>query len=295
MQKLYCFGELLWDMLPGGKLPGGAPMNVAYHLNKLGHEAFPVTAVGKDVLGKELLSFLHSKNINTEFIQQNSQPTGQVMVTLNDKNEASYTIQAPAAWDFIEYNQSLREKIQEDDFILIFGSLACRNVVNRDTLNKLLLKASLKICDINLRAPFYNQSLVQHLFSQSDWIKINHEELSLITAWFSADLDTEKKQANFILNNYPIVDLVLVTRGAEGAAYYDRESMYSHPGYKVKVADTIGSGDSFLAMFISKALNGEDPKECLAYACAMGSTVATHQGATPSFDIDKSLRDLMKQ
>jgi fructokinase len=110
---------------------------------------------------------------------------------------------------------------------------------------------------------------VHHLFSITDWIKINHEELALITAWYRDDLNTEEKQAGFLLNTFPDVDLILVTRGANGAAYYDREASYDHKGFKVKVADTVGSGDSFLAMFISKALEGVNPVECLKYACAM--------------------------
>lgn len=293
MEKIYCFGELLWDMLPSGKQAGGAPMNVAYHLNRLGLEAKPITAIGKDALGKELVEFLMSKKISTDFVLENAQPTGQVVVTLSKSNEASYTIQAPAAWDFIELNKDSLLEIAQKEYLLIFGSLACRNSINRDTLNRLASKAALKICDINLRSPFYNKDLVHHLFSITDWIKINHEELALITAWYRDDLNTEEKQAGFLLNTFPDVDLILVTRGANGAAYYDREASYDHKGFKVKVADTVGSGDSFLAMFISKALEGVNPVECLKYACAMGAVVASHAGATPAIDIDAEINKLL--
>ncbi len=293
MEKIYCFGELLWDMLPSGKQPGGAPMNVAYHLNRLGLEAKPITAVGKDDLGKELIEFLKSKNISTDYVLENAQPTGQVLVSLNEKNEASYTIQAPAAWDFIELPKESLSEITGTEFILIFGSLACRNSINRETLNRLASKAALKVCDINLRSPFYNKDLVHHLFSITDWIKINHEELMLITSWYRDDLISEEMQARFLLHTFPDVDLILVTRGAHGAAYYDRESSAEHAGFKVQVADTVGSGDSFLAMFISKALNGIDPEECIKYACAMGAAVASQNGATPDIDLDQEIKKLM--
>jgi fructokinase len=293
MQKIFCFGELLWDLLPAGKQAGGAPMNVAYHLHRLGLEAFPITAVGKDELGNELLDFVKSKRIPLDYIQQNAQPTGKVSVQLNDRNEASYTIHAPAAWDFIELTKDQMAAIQAGEYILLFGSLACRNSINRNTLERLAAHAGLRICDINLRVPFYNKELVERLFTLSDWIKINHEELELITSWYRRDLDTEQKRAYFILQQFAEVDLIVVTRGASGAAYYDRESEYNHPGYQVTVADTIGSGDSFLAMFIAKALQGHEPKECLQYACAMGSTVATYAGATPEFDIDTSIQVLI--
>ena len=205
MEKIYCFGELLWDMLPSGKQPGGAPMNVAYHLNRLGLEAKPITAVGKDDLGKELIEFLKSKNISTDYVLENAQPTGQVLVSLNEKNEASYTIQAPAAWDFIELPKESLSEITGTEFILIFGSLACRNSINRETLNRLASKAALKVCDINLRSPFYNKDLVHHLFSITDWIKINHEELMLITSWYRDDLISEEMQARFLLHTFPML------------------------------------------------------------------------------------------
>lgn len=107
MQKIICFGEILWDMLPQGKMPGGAPMNVAFHLHRLGLNASPLTALGKDDLGYELADFLRSKLIPTDLIQWNDQPTGQVLVQLNEKQEASYNIQAPAAWDFIKIKEEL--------------------------------------------------------------------------------------------------------------------------------------------------------------------------------------------
>lgn len=293
MEKIICFGELLWDMLPQGKMAGGAPMNVAFHLHRLGMDASPLTALGKDQEGFELAEFLKLKNISTSFIQWNDQPTGKVLVSFNEKQEPVYTIQAPAAWDFIKLNEGQVKLIKENKPIVVFGSLACRSEINRRTLAKLWTFASLRICDINLRAPFYNKDLVHHLFSHTDWIKINHDELALITSWFSNQALNEQAQAKLLLDSYPEVDLVLVTRGDKGAAYYDRETMYSHEGFKVDVADTVGSGDSFLAMFISKALTGNTPDDCLRYACAMGASVATHKGATPVFEIDDTVRGLI--
>ena len=293
MEKIICFGELLWDMLPEGKMAGGAPMNVAFHLHQLGLDASPLTALGKDDLGFELADFLKSKSIPTSLIQWNNQPTGKVLVSLNEKQEASYTIASPAAWDFIKINEELLESIKASKPIIVFGSLACRSEINRRSLAKLWSIASLKICDINLRTPFYNKDLVHHLFSNTDWIKINHDELALITSWFADDVKDEQSQAQHLLNLFPDVDMILITRGDKGAAYYDRDGHYSHDGYKVSVADTVGSGDSFLAMFISKALSGNNPDDCLRYACAMGATVATHKGATPVFDIDDAVNELI--
>ncbi len=295
MSKIICFGEILWDMLPQGKMPGGAPMNVAFHLNRLGLEASPLTAIGKDDLGFELAEFLKSKQIPSDLIQWNDQPTGKVLVSLNERQEASYTIQAPAAWDFIKIQDQTLPALKSIQPIVVFGSLACRTEINRRSLQKLWPISSLKICDINLRAPFYNKDLVHFLFSHTDWIKINHEELSLITSWYEDGLLDENARVQLLLHQYPEVDLIMVTRGDQGAAYYDRDSFYTHPGYKVTVSDTIGSGDSFLAMFMAKALVGNEPESCLKYACGMGAAVATMAGATPVFDIESRVQELFKQ
>lgn len=292
---IICFGELLWDMLPQGKQAGGAPMNVAFHLNRLNRKAFPFTAVGRDDLGRELIEFLLSKHIPNQFIQENDQPTGKVLVTLNEKNEATYTIESPSAWDFIEVRDRDIQWFRQEAPILVFGSLACRHAVSQQSLNTLLSYTGLKICDINLRPPFYNRELIVGLLGLADWIKINNDELNLISAWFDVKADHEMDQAQMIFNQFPKVSLLLVTRGDRGAACYDREgNRYSHPGFKVSVADTIGSGDSFLAMFISQYLGGLTIEQSLEQACAMGAVVASHPGATALFDAAQEISRLIK-
>ncbi len=293
-KKIVCFGELLWDMLPQGKQAGGAPMNVAFHLNRLGLTAFPFTAVGQDDLGKELIEFLRSKNISTLYIQENGYPTGKVLVKLNEKNEASYTIESPSAWDYIQVSDQDKEMLRKDSPIVVFGSLACRHIVSHTSLLNILAYTGLKICDINLRPPFYNQELVFQLLGMADWIKINHEELNRIGQWLDLKTDRETDQARLVLDHFPNASKILVTRGDRGAAYYDREgNNYEHPGFKVNVVDTVGSGDSFLAMFISHYLKGNTISHCLEASCAMGAVVAKHQGATAYFDIEKEISELI--
>lgn len=292
-KKIICFGELLWDMLPLGKQAGGAPMNVAFHLNRLGYEAFPFTAVGRDELGIELKRFLKSKNISTRFIQENEYPTGKVLVKLNEQHEASYTIESPSAWDFIQLRNEDIKFLQEETPILVFGSLACRHNISHQTLHTILSYAGLKICDINLRAPFYSRDLVFQLLGLADWVKINNDELNLIAKWFDHISGQEAGQAQNLLDQFPQVSVLLVTRGDKGAAYYDRKGRkFEHPGFKVPVVDTVGSGDSFLAMFIAQHLRGKETELCLQLACAMGAAVAKQQGATAWFDIEKEINEL---
>lgn len=296
-KTIICFGELLWDMLPAGKMAGGAPMNVAFHLTRLGENAFPLTALGRDEAGLELIDFLKTKNIPVDLIQWNEFPTGKVLVKLNEKNEATYTIENPSAWDHIKWTSALESFMTIRTPVLVYGSLACRHEESRNTLNRLLTRASLAICDINLRSPFYSEDLIHDLLSNAHWIKINHEELGLIHSWSATPVPEEKEQVTRLFAQYPRASLILVTRGGDGAACYDRNHSYDHPGFRVEVRDTIGSGDSFLAMFLSRKLAGFPLLACLEDACAMGAVVAMHKGATSIFDAESEinkLKDLRK-
>ncbi|MDZ4708867.1 MAG: carbohydrate kinase [Saprospiraceae bacterium] len=294
-KNIICFGELLWDMLPHGKQAGGAPMNVAYHLNRLGLKAFPFTAVGQDDLGRELIEFLNSKNIPTILIQENEHPTGMVLVKLNEKNEASYSIENPSAWDYIQVGNPEADLLLNKSPIVVFGSLACRHTLSHQSLLAILSYAGLKICDINLRAPYYSPDLVFQLLGLADWVKINNDELNLIAQWFGTGSDQEPIQAQLLLERFPFVSKLLVTRGDKGAAYYDREgNSIEHPGFQVKVVDTVGSGDSFLAMFIAQFLKGSSIEHALEASCAMGAIVARHAGATSWFETEKEISDLIQ-
>ncbi|MCP3927578.1 MAG: carbohydrate kinase, partial [Bacteroidetes bacterium] len=154
-KKVVCFGEILWDMLPTGKVAGGAPMNVAVHLHNFGIPAEMISKAGNDTLGGALIEFLKEKGVNTQYIQRDySHPTGTVNVNLSDRSEVIYEIVEPAAWDFIDFSESLKTLIQEAD-VFIFGSLCARNEQTRKTLFDLLDQAKLKIFDVNFRPPHY--------------------------------------------------------------------------------------------------------------------------------------------
>ncbi len=278
-KNLVCFGEVLWDLLPSGKIAGGAPMNVAVHANQLGLNASMISAVGNDELGDEITSFLKSRNLSIENIQTNNYQTGIVEVALDAKGSPSYEIIAPVAWDFIAQTDVANKAVQEAD-ALVFGSLALRNEVSRNTLLQLQSLAKLRILDINLRKPFYSQELANELFEIADIVKVNDEELEMICGWYGQSGD-ELSNANFLKNKYGWQGII-VTRGGNGAFFLDEEDEYAeHQGFKVTVNDTIGSGDSFLASFITRWLNGSTAKKALEFACAVGAFVATKKGATP--------------
>lgn len=280
--SIVCFGEVLWDMLPSGKVAGGAPMNVAHHAQQLGLPSTMISSVGKDELGDELLLFLEGKGIPTRWIQRStSYPTSSVQVHLDEQGSASYEIVEGVAWDDIQLEASMLEAVKGASAI-VFGSLATRIATSKETLLALLAVAPLRVFDINLRAPFYSQSSIDALLKQADIVKVNDEELDMLADWYGQAKEMDS-MTQFVMDKFQL-QRVIVTRGGEGAICRDDAGLHSHPGFPVTVKDTVGSGDSFLAAFLTQMLKGESTSKCLAFACGVGALVATKSGGTPVVD-----------
>jgi fructokinase len=281
-----CFGETLWDLLPTGARPGGAPMNVAYHLQKLGLKAAIISRVGKDQRGDDLLKVLQQNSVATDFVQVDAEhPTGVVNATLHESNEVSYEIVHPVAWDFIKLEQGLAELVQKAKFF-IFGSLAARDQTTAQSLWQLVEAAQTKVVDINLRPPHFTRELVEKLLHCTDILKLNEHELPLITSWFSDD-HNPVEQVRHLQDRFSI-PTIIVTQGGSGAMVCHNGDTYSHPGYKIKVADTIGSGDAFLAAFLAKSNKGAPINECLQAANALGAFIASKEGACPAYELNET-------
>ena len=279
--KIVCFGEVLWDLLPSGKVAGGAPMNVAYHANQLGITAQMLSKIGDDDLGKELMAFLNKKGVDTQLVQVDDNfPTGTVNVSLDAKGSPSYEIVEPVAWDYIQADTANKAAVATAD-AFVFGSLSTRNETSRNTLLACLALAKLKVFDVNLRAPYYTKDLLMQLLNQADIVKMNDEESEIIGEWLGIN-DTEANTAIQIKNHFNWQELI-VTRGAKGAWLFNDDGMVTSMGVPIQVQDTIGSGDSFLAAFLSKYLQNEAPETCLQFASATGAFVATQKGGTPEF------------
>ncbi|MBL7814018.1 MAG: carbohydrate kinase [Saprospiraceae bacterium] len=277
--KIICFGEVLWDLLPTGKLAGGAPMNVAYHANALGLKADIISRIGTDTLGAELLDFLVKKGISTTLIQHDTtHKTGVVNVTLDAQGSPTYEIVMPTAWDFIENTEGVVNAVSIAD-MLVYGSLVCRNDVSKNTLFELLKIAKTKVFDVNLRMPFYDKSLIESLLSQADIVKMNEVELVTISGWFNDETEFER-QIQKLYEQFNL-DTLIVSHGSEGAYCFEKGQLYFQPSFKITVQDTIGSGDAFLAAFLTEKMEGKDPQKCLITACKAGAYVATQAGATP--------------
>jgi fructokinase len=277
---IVCFGEILWDILPTGKQPGGAPFNVAVHLHQLGVPTELISRVGDDELGTELLDFMRSKGLATTYVQHgHSHLTGIVKANVDDRQEVSYKIVQPVAWDYIQPEPELAALVAGAD-MLVFGSLAARSPATRETLLRLLPLVRYRVFDVNLRPPHYTRCTVEQLLSQANMVKLNHHELAELLGW-QGQADLPDAEALPYLARAFDLDMVCLTRGADGAALWTKGGFYESPGFVVEVQDTIGSGDSFLAALLRGWQAGQDPAECLRTACATGALVASHAGATP--------------
>jgi len=284
-KSIVCFGEVLWDIFPDRRIIGGAPLNVALRLKSFGNQVAIISAVGNDYLGLELTDYLKSQGLSTDAIQISKHyATGEVTVMLNNKGSASYDIEFPRAWDKIDVSAKDIALVKACD-IFIFGSLAARNELTHHSLLMLLQHAAYKVFDVNLRAPYYSIELLKELMQKADFIKFNDEELYEIGESLGSE-SASLEQNMYFMSEYTGCKRVCVTKGRHGAALlYDGE-MYYNSGYHVKVVDTVGAGDSFLATLLTY-LSVTGPKEALDYACAMGALVAATKGANEKIAADK--------
>nr|WP_315255709.1 carbohydrate kinase [uncultured Flavobacterium sp.] len=290
--KAVAYGEVLWDVFPTHKKIGGAPLNVALRMKSFGVESAIISKVGSDTDGQEIVSFLSEKGIETDTIQISEEyKTGVVNVMINEKGNASYDILYPSAWDKIALNDDIKKKVSESD-VFIFGSLICRDEESRQTLNALLDKAKYKVFDANLRAPYYTTDVLIELMMKADFIKLNDEELFEISRKLDSPYNSFEQNIKFIADKTNSKQ-VCVTKGAFGAVLYYDDKFYYNSGYFIKVVDTVGAGDSFLASLIVRLLRGKSPQKSLNYACAIGALVAGEEGANPKIS-DKVISDYMK-
>lgn len=282
--KVTSFGEVLWDDFPSGKKLGGAPLNVVTRLRSLGADATIISRIGDDEDGKEILRQVAEKNLSTDFIQTcQEQATSLVKVTLNERGSARYEIVYPCAWDRIEAPEAACARVAESD-AFIFGTLATRDKISRAALEKLITHAKFKIFDVNLRPPHYDYNRVIELAGKADVVKLNDCELYEIAQYAGSKYHSLEQNIRFLADKCGC-NRLCVTLGEHGAVFYDRGQYTYHGGYKVEVADTVGSGDNFLAGFTYKLLNNASSEETLTFACALGAMVASHNGANPEISL----------
>lgn len=276
-------GEALWDVLPEGKKIGGAPANFAYHVSQFGLPSCVVSAVGDDALGKEIIENFTSKGLN-QLIAEVPYPTGTVQVEIDQAGVPQYEIKENVAWDNIPYTADL-EALAKKTKAVCFGSLAQRNVVSRETINRFLDAMpknddNLIVFDVNLRQGFYNKEILCNSMERCNILKINDEELVTVSRMFGyPGIDLQDK-CWILLGKYNLKMLIL-TCGINGSYVFTPGNVSFQPTPKVEVADTVGAGDSFTAAFIASILKGKSVAEAHSLAVQISAFVCTKMGAMP--------------
>ncbi len=258
--KSIIFGEVIWDIYPHQKSIGGAPFNFAAHLSLLGDEAYLVTAVGSDDLGKEALCKMESFGIDTSLVVKNSYPTGQCTVTLDKNRIPSYLVHTDTAYDNIVVSDEMLCEIKElNADVFCFGTLIQRNPTSLRALKKILEGCSFDeiFCDINIREGCYNRESIELCMKNATTVKISDEELHYL--YDTNILAPDCRSLADICGAYPNIKTLVYTKGAKGSEVYSicEGRLYVSPTPpKVEVVSTVGAGDCFGATYISSIYKG---------------------------------------
>jgi len=287
-------GELLWDVLPEGPSLGGAPANFTVMAGRLGNHAAILSRIGRDDLGRRAIDRLDPMPVDTSCLEVDPvHETGRVTVEFA-YGEPQYIIHQPAAWDFLELSDEWVRMAERADAVC-FGSLAQRSVKSRQTIQTLAAQTPekcIRIFDANLRAPFFSDEIIEESLELATVLKMNEGEVPQVLQLLGLPLDEEPERerlrqgADRLLEEFPTLEMVAVTRGGRGSLLVRRDEWNEHPGFPVKVADPIGAGDAFTAAIIHYALRGADLSTLNEAGNRWGSWVASQPGAMPAFSED---------
>jgi fructokinase len=276
-------GELLWDLLPTGKQLGGAPCNFAYHAVQAGCEGFVISAAGHDDNGAELLDRVRNLGLSDRYIQVVDYPTGTVSIRLNAAGHPDYTIHEQVAWDHFTWNDAIRELAGRLDAVC-FGSLAQREPDSRGCIAQILKSVRpecLKIFDINLRQHYFSKEVITDSLRISDVIKLNDDELPVVAGYLEliGSLEDQISQLLVKMN----LRYVVYTMGDKGSIIATPKEISFVEAPRVTVADTVGAGDAFTAVFAAGILLGYSLRDVHKKASDVAAWVCTQKGATPKY------------
>ena len=278
---------MLWDIFPEGGRLGGAPTNFACHCRQLGGDAYPVSCVGDDDLGRQARVELERLAVSADFVQQSTtHPTGRVLVSLDAGGKPGFEILDDMAWDYLQFTPDLRELAGTLDAIC-FGVLAQRASRSRDTIRTVLRtmpERSLKIFDVNLREGFFSKPLIEASLQLASVLKLSDEELPVLAGYFDLAGGVTDQLAR--LRERFGLDLIAYTRGRDGSLLMAADAINETAGLEVRAVDTVGAGDSFTAALCMGLLNGMSFAGINALANKVAAFVCSQKGATPSLPAD---------
>jgi sugar/nucleoside kinase (ribokinase family) len=294
MPAVITIGEILADLVPEGKfyilMPGGAVSNVAVNLARFKVKTGIISKIGDDFLGKFLLNFLIKNNVDVSCVTKiKKYKTGLVFVFLDKKGERDFSFYGnPSADQFLNVKDIKEEYIKGCE-LLHFGSISMIGYKSRAaTLKaiKIAKKYGKKISyDPNVRINLAENGIkkfkenIKRYFKYADIIKISEDELK-----FLFNLTVKQLSRRNIFGD----KIVFISCGAKGC-YVKYNKIFEYvKGYKVKVVDTTGAGDAFMASIIYKILKmkifekGINKKSLITiarFANKIGAKAVTKKGA----------------
>lgn len=281
-KKIAAFGELLWDLLPAGKVLGGAPANFIYRINSFGDHGTLLSKVGNDKAGRDAREAIRCLGLSDENIQTDYEfPTGSVKVKIDENGNPDFNITTDVAYDHIEINYEMIDAFSEADCVC-FGTLVQRYGISKNTLRELINESPdvVKFLDINLRKKCYTAASVEESLRMANILKTNDEELLITKELLGLKSVNLKDLAKEALEKFDL-EIILCTLGSNGAFCLTQEDVFHYdPGYQISLGDTVGSGDAFSAGFVHYYMNGHPIDEALRFGNAAGAMIATTIGAT---------------
>ncbi|QQS36120.1 MAG: hypothetical protein IPM56_18075 [Ignavibacteriales bacterium] len=292
MESITSIGEILFDVYPDKKIPGGAPFNFIYHIKKITGEGSFISRIGDDEYGKEISAFLKRNNISTELIQMDTEhPTGLAIASLDENKIPHWEIKENCAYDFIELNQLVETHLLNYSDCIYFGTLAQRGEVSANSLNKIFRMNKKFICDLNIRQNYYSKEVLDSSLKTANVLKMNTEELNLVYNLFYNRVFVENEIATRIINDFEI-EMIAVTNGEEGAAIYTSNSKNIMKAKTRNVVDTVGAGDAYSAVLCLGYLRNLHPEKINTIASEFAAYIVTQRGALPANDsIYESLKE----
>lgn len=280
-------GELLWDCYADSRRPGGAPANVAFHAQQLGHRGVICSRIGEDTLGQELLDYMAGCGLDTRHIQKDTErPTGWVSVDTTHPEKPLFVIHENVAWDHLTFTEAV-EGLMTEASAVCFGTLAQRGPQSRETIHRCLEAArdAILVYDVNLRQEWYQREWIERSLAASDIVKLNVDEVAVLSDVLGTGSLPPVEFADILLERYGL-EWVCVTRAELGCLLFGGGSAYDEPGARVEVADAVGAGDAFTAALISSRLRGWSLSTTAWFANQVGALVATRPGAMPSLEAE---------
>jgi fructokinase len=279
-------GEVLWDLLPSGRVLGGAPANFAYMASALGDRGVVASRVGADPLGQEACQQMERLRLTTDYLQQDAQRrTGTAGVLIDAAGQPTFTIAENVAWDTLQWTREWEQLSALAD-VICFGTLAQRSLASSATIESFLSKSkaeAIRIFDVNLRQSYYSEDILRRSLHHSNVVKLTDQELIRVTSMLGIEGSGQEQLARRLLIQCKL-KMVCVTRGAQGSVLFSEHETVEHRGFTVKVVDTVGAGDAFTACLAHYFVRGRSLREISEYANRFASWVATQAGATPIFE-----------